>query len=140
MEWNKLVPELVVANFAISKRFYVEVFGFRLRFERPENRFGYFDLDGAQVMLLEAPRGDIYRLGRPGPVGKGLHFQVEVPALAPLLDRLSVAAIKLEAPVVDSWYRCNDVEYGQREFFVNDPDEYLFRFCEYIGERPARRV
>jgi len=27
------------------------------------------------------------------------------------------------------------VLHGQKEFYVADPDGYLYRFCEYIGER-----
>ncbi len=138
MEWNRLVPELVVQDYERSKQFYLDAFGFTLRFERPENRFGYFDLHGAQVMLLERPGAAIYRLERPGPLGKGLHFQVEVDALDPVLERLQRLDIELTAPVVTSWYRADAIEHGQKEFFVADPDGYLFRFCEYLGERPVR--
>jgi catechol 2,3-dioxygenase-like lactoylglutathione lyase family enzyme len=106
MEWNALVPELVVTDYARSKAFYVDVFGFTLRFERAENKFGYFDLGGAQVMLLEGADRPIYQMHRSGPNGKGLHFQVEVPSLSEMLERLSAASIP-----------------------------YLYRFCEYIGER-----
>lgn len=138
MEWNKLVPELVVRNYAESKLFYQGIFGFTLRFERLEDRFGYFNLDGAQVMLLEQPGADIYAMQRPGPNGKGLHFQVEVDAIAGILQRLQQATIPLSKAVYEAWYRGNEVEYGQREFFVADPDGYLFRFYECIGERPAQ--
>ncbi|WP_414705361.1 VOC family protein, partial [Pseudomonas sp.] len=44
MEWNKLVPELLVADYRRSKDFYRDLFGFTLRFERAEDNFGYFDL------------------------------------------------------------------------------------------------
>lgn len=138
MEWNRLVPELVVQNYPRSRQFYIDVFGFELRFERPESRFGYFNLQGAQIMLIEYPGGDIYRLERPGPYGKGLHFQVEVDALEPTPLRLERHGIELVAPVVMCWYRADDIEHGQKEFFVSDPDGYLFRFCQYICERPAR--
>lgn len=137
MEWNKLVPELVVADYRRSKDFYQNLFGFTLRFERTEDNFGYFDLAGAQVMLLQAPGNEFYALQRPGPNGKGLHFQVEVEIIAGVLERLQAAKIGLHAPVTEAWYRVDTVEYGQREFFVSDPDGYLFRFYEYIGERPA---
>lgn len=137
MEWNKLVPELVVADYRRSKDFYQNLFGFTLRFERAEDNFGYFDLAGAQVMLLQAPGDELYALQRPGPMGKGLHFQVEVEAIAGILERLQAANIELHVPVTEAWYRADAIEHGQREFFVSDPDGYLFRFFEYIGERPA---
>ena len=135
MEWNALVPELVVTDYARSKAFYVDVFGFTLRFERAENKFGYFDLGGAQVMLLEGADRPIYQMYRPGPNGKGLHFQVEVPSISEMLERLSAASIPLASEVVESWYRQDAVLHGQKEFYVTDPDGYLYRFCEYIGER-----
>ena len=135
MDWNALVPELVVTDYARSKAFYVDVFGFTLRFERAENKFGYFDLGGAQVMLLEGADRPIYQMHRSGPNGKGLHFQVEVPAISEMLERLSAASIPRASEVVESWYRQDTVLHGQKEFYVADPDGYLYRFCEYIGER-----
>ena len=135
MEWNALVPELVVANYTASKTFYEEIFGFSLRFERPENKFGYFDLGGAQIMLLEDTNRAIYQMHRAGPKGKGLHFQVELPSISEILERLNRAAIPLASAVVESWYRQDTLLHGQREFFVTDPDGYLYRFYEYIGER-----
>jgi catechol 2,3-dioxygenase-like lactoylglutathione lyase family enzyme len=135
MEWNALVPELVVADYARSKAFYVDVFGFSLRFERSENRFGYFDLGGAQIMLLEDTNRPIYQMHRPGPKGKGLHFQVEIPSISGILERLEKASVPLASAVAESWYRQETVLHGQREFFVVDPDGYLYRFYEYIGER-----
>lgn len=137
MEWNPLVPELVVNNYAASKKFYMEVFGFSLLFERLEDNFGYFDINGAQVMLLQTPGAGLYQVDRPGPNGKGLHFQVELASIAELLARLQAASIALASPITQEWYRAAEIEHGQREFFVADPDGYLYRFFEYIGERAA---
>ena len=36
MEWNKLVPELVVENYPLSRHFYQTIFGFTLRFEQAQ--------------------------------------------------------------------------------------------------------
>lgn len=135
MQWNALVPELLVADYPAAKAFYQEVFGFRLRYERAEDRFGYFELDGAQLMLLQAPDAMDRRQELSGPNGKGLHFQVEVQAITGLLARLAAAGSELRSPVSESWYRVDDMEHGQREFFVADPDGYLFRFFEHLGER-----
>lgn len=137
MEWNPLVPELVVQSYDRSKKFYIEILGFNLCFERLEDRFGYFDLNGAQVMLLEQPGADIYRMDRSGPNGKGLHFQVELDSISGLLSRLNDASVPLASKVEDAWYRAATITHGQREFFVADPDGYLYRFYEYLGERPV---
>ncbi|WP_244876994.1 VOC family protein [Acidocella facilis] len=37
----------------------------------------------------------------------------------------------------EAWYRAGEVEVGQRQFLVMDPDGYLLRLAEDIGERPA---
>ncbi len=139
MEWNKLVPELVVANYARAKTFYQQVFGFTLSFERPEDGFGYFDLQGAQVMLLQAPGDDIYALAGTEDKGRGLHFQIELASIDDLLSRLAAHDVPLLTPVSESWYRVDDIEHGQREFFVRDPDGYLYRFYDCIGERASVR-
>ncbi|MYN43538.1 VOC family protein [Pseudoduganella sp. FT93W] len=138
MEWNKLVPECVVANYERSKKFYIEVFGFKLMFERPESRFGYLDLDGAQIMLLEGSH--MKTPGQPDmhPNEKQFHFQIEVEKLAPLIERLAAHEVSLIAPCTESWYRVDELEHGQIEFFVADPDGFLFRFYEPLGERPVK--
>jgi len=33
--------------------------------------------------------------------------------------------------------RAGDVEYGEREFLIQDPDGSLLRFSSGLGERPA---
>ena len=128
MKWNPLVPELNVSNFEESKKFYTEIFGFELCFERKEDRFGYFDLNGAQVMLQE---------GKPASNVDSFHFQVEVPSINPILDKLRQSSVSLMSEVIESWYRQGTVKHGQREFYVKDIDGYLYRFYEYIGEMPA---
>jgi len=49
-----LVPELDVIALARSLRFYAEVLGFRILFERPAERFAYLERDGVELMLQEA--------------------------------------------------------------------------------------
>jgi catechol 2,3-dioxygenase-like lactoylglutathione lyase family enzyme/quercetin dioxygenase-like cupin family protein len=133
MRWNPLVPELLVEDYQRSKDFYQKVFGFRLCYERPEDRFGYFELEGSQLMLLQAAEPP----SCPGSNGQGIHFQVDVAALSELQARMQAAAVVPCSEVGESWYRADAVEHGQREFFVTDPDGYLFRFCESLGERAA---
>ena len=48
-EWNKLVPELDVSDFARSLQFYTDVLGFEVLFTR-EN-FAYLELEDIQFML-----------------------------------------------------------------------------------------
>lgn len=38
----------------------------------------------------------------------------------------------------EKWYRAGDIEIGVRQFLVQDPDGYLLRLQQEIGERPMR--
>ena len=51
---NRLIPELDVSDLDRSLAFYVDVVGFRVLYDRPEERFAFLDLDGARLMLEEA--------------------------------------------------------------------------------------
>jgi lactoylglutathione lyase len=35
------------------------------------------------------------------------------------------------------WYRHDDIEHGQTQFLVQDPDGYLLRFMQDLGQRPV---
>jgi lactoylglutathione lyase len=50
---NKLVPELVVFNLENSLQFYQGVTGFKVEFERPEDRFSYLSFYGSELMIDE---------------------------------------------------------------------------------------
>jgi hypothetical protein len=51
--WAPLTPELIVTDIKASLRFWRDLCGFRVAFERPNKGFAYLDLDGAQIMLEE---------------------------------------------------------------------------------------
>ncbi len=134
-----LVPELVVADLATSLRFWVDLIGFRIAYERPEHRFAYLDLDGAQVMLDQYDPSARHWLTGPmdRPLGRGINLQIEVAAVEPVLARLEAAGWPLFMAVEDAWYRAGAIEVGQRQFLVQDPDGYLLRLGAKLGERPA---
>jgi catechol 2,3-dioxygenase-like lactoylglutathione lyase family enzyme len=46
-----LVPELTVLDLAASLRFWRDVLGFEIAYQRPEHSFVYLEREGAQVML-----------------------------------------------------------------------------------------
>ena len=133
-----LVPELVVTDIARSLVFWCGLVGFEVRYDRPEEGFAYLGLGGADVMLDEYRSGSGYWLTRPmeTPLGNGMNLQIEVPATAPILDRLASAAWPLVMPVENAWYRRGDQEIGQRQFVVADPDGYVLRLAEPLGSRP----
>ena len=136
---NKLVPELMVTNLDSSLAFWVAHLGFKVAYQRPDDGFAYLDLNGAQVMLEQVDPDAGQWLTAPliKPFGRGINLQIDVEAVAPIIQKLVQAGCPLYRECKDTWYRADDIEVGQREFIVQDPDGYLVRLVERLGERPA---
>jgi catechol 2,3-dioxygenase-like lactoylglutathione lyase family enzyme len=47
----KLIPELYCADIEVTKKFYLDVFGFEIEYERTKEQFIYFTLDGVDIMV-----------------------------------------------------------------------------------------
>ena len=144
MSQNSLVPELLVSNLESSLRFYRDVLGFEVEFERPENKFSYLSFYGRELMIDEY----IAREGHSSswvvepldyPRGRGLNIQIVCPSVADLVNRLEEADIALRKGVEECWYRDNDILHGQRNFLVQDPDGYLLRFAKKLGTKPVEK-
>lgn len=134
-EWNKLVPELDVSDYEASIRFYTEVLGFEVLFTR-EN-FAYLELEDIQFML-QATSNDGWLTGNlEYPYGRGINFQIELEDIAPLYVRLKKIDYPLFRDIKDVYYETPDTNSGQREFLIQDPDGYLLRFCQALGEKPS---
>lgn len=128
----KLVPELYCENIEVTKRFYIEVFGFEVKYERVEEEFVYFTLDGVDIMA-EGING----IGRrwltdkvEKPFGRGVNFQWDVSEIDDLYSRVKALvpnSIYLEMET--KAYQCAAHLAVQKQFIVQDPDGYLFRFC-----------
>jgi catechol 2,3-dioxygenase-like lactoylglutathione lyase family enzyme len=135
--FSRMAPELGVTDIAASLAFWCGQLGFTVAFDRPAARFAYLERDGAQVMLCELNgRWEPGAMQRP--FGRGINLQITVSRIAPILEALQAAGWPLYEGPTDAWYRTGDVEGGQREFLVQDPDGYLVRLAETLGERPAR--
>lgn len=132
----RLVPELLVSNHAVSRDFYVRIIGFSIRYERTAEKFSYLDLRGAELMIEEET--DFWATApREKPYGRGINLQIAVDKLDPILARLKDAGIALFRPVDEAWYRSGDGYSGNRQFLVQDPDGYLLRMFEDLGEQAA---
>ncbi len=137
MEKNALVPELYCSNFAQSRTFYTEVLGFQVLFEREENRFAYLEREGAQLMFEERTDGPRTWLAAPlePPYGRGISLQIWTRDVDALYQRVMASEAVVFLPIEEQWYRRNDVLVGNRQFVVQDPDGYLLRFAQDLGER-----
>ena len=130
-----LVPELDVSNLDESLGFWCNVLGFKVAYDRPLARFAYLDRGPLQVMLCERNgRWESAPIERP--FGRGINLQMMVESLEPILKALTERQHPLFEAPTEAWYRTGDVEAGQRECLVQDPDGYLLRFAEDLGTRP----
>lgn len=129
-----LVPELDVFDLDTSLRFWCDGLGFVVAYSRAKSGFAYLEREGAQVMLNRIngnwETGPLER-----PLGRGLNFQFAVRAVAPILSRLDALGWPLFRPLHDAWYRAGTREVGCRQFLVQDPNGYLLRFSESLGDR-----
>ncbi|MEN9407432.1 MAG: hypothetical protein RLZZ455_648 [Candidatus Parcubacteria bacterium] len=136
---NALVPELSVSDFEKSLDFYTRILGFSIGYTRPEEGFALLILGEAQLMIDEIGKGRTWETGKlEYPLGRGVNFQIEVDSIDPLLTKVKQHNIDLFLEVEEKWYRIHHTEVGNRQFLVKDPDGYLLRFTEDLGERPIR--
>lgn len=134
MEFNSLIPELSVSDIMKSLEFYVETMGFKVEYSRPEDKFYFLSYEESQIMIEEI--NNLWWTGElEYPFGRGINFQIEVSDVSLFLGNLRKAGVELFREPKESWYKGEDVEFGQIEFLVQDPDGYLLRFIEDIGER-----
>ncbi len=138
MSRPKLVPELDVTDLAASLAFYVEVLGFSVRYERSHERFAFLERQGAEIMLeAAAGPGRRFRTGLlERPFGRGVNLQIETTDVDALFAGLRPPGV-IVIPMEERWYRAGEVEVGNRQFVVADPDGYLLRFFEDLGARSA---
>ena len=133
-----LVPELSVTDYEASRHFWCDLIGFSLRYERPEEGFGYLVLGSAHLMLDQINRGRTWATGAlEPPLGRGINFEVQVENLDTALQRIMSAGWPIFVEPEEEWYRAGDIEIGVRQFLVQAPDGYLLRLQQEIGERPV---
>jgi hypothetical protein len=135
MYWNKIIPELSVTNLENSLDFYKTV-GFKIEYERPENKFVFISLGEIQFMLQENSDNDKWDLAPLSyPFGNGINFQLEVNNLDEIYNNLKTENYKITFDIEENWYRQDNKLLGNKEFLVQDPDGYLLRFSEDLGEK-----
>ena len=135
LEFNKNIPELSVTNLNNSLNFY-KCIGFKVEYERPENKFAFLSLGEIQFMIQEISDNDKWDVAPLSyPFGNGINFQLEVDDVNKIYDSLKNNNYKIAFEIEENWYRQGDKLLGNKEFLVQDPDGYLLRFSEDLGER-----
>jgi catechol 2,3-dioxygenase-like lactoylglutathione lyase family enzyme len=138
---NKIVPELLCADIAVTKRFYLQVLGFSVLFERAEETFACLGRAGVELMFEQVDGPGRRWITGPleKPFGRGINFQIETDDVDALHAQvLAVAAERLYVPIEEKQYRCNDQIVSTHQFVVQDPDGYLLRFARDFNTQDVR--
>ena len=126
MKYNSLIPELSVSNIEKSKEFYLKI-GFKVKYERKENKFVFLELEGNQIMIEE--NNDNWNTGKlEYPYGRGINLSMSISNVSKLYEELKEKGIVFFKELEIHSYRVNDVIYEDSEFLLQDPDGYLLRF------------
>ncbi|MCC7570231.1 VOC family protein [Candidatus Micrarchaeota archaeon] len=136
MEFNKLVPELIVSNLEKSLNFYEKILNFKIEYERTENKFVFLSYNGSQIMIQEMTNKTkkTWISGKcEYPFGRGINLQIETNELDRIVDSLKKNNWKIEMGPEKNVYRKDNEHIKMREILVMDPDGYLLRFSQVIN-------
>ena len=135
INWNQIIPELSVTNLEKSLKFY-NTAGFKVEYDRPENKFAFISLGEIQFMLQELSNNEKWNVGSlKYPFGNGINFQLEVNNLDEIYNNFKNSNYKITFDIEENWYRQDNKLLGNKEFLIQDPDGYLLRFFEDLGEK-----
>lgn len=135
-KFNALVPELYCSNFETSLQFYTEVLGFTVVYSRLNERFAFIERQGAQLMIEQpVPPNRVWMIGdvKP-PFGKGVNFQINTTNVAQLHQQCINNQATIYLPLEEKWYQAGSVKVGNLQFIVLDPDGYMLRFSQDLGD------
>ncbi len=126
MKFNSLIPELSVSDINNSINFYTSL-GFKIVYERKEDKFCFLELENNQLMLEEI--NDNWNTGElEYPFGRGINISMSVSDVDKLYHKVKENNIKIFVDLKISEYKVDDTVYEDKEFLIQDPDGYLLRF------------
>ncbi len=126
MKFNKLIVEMSVSNIYRSRNFY-ESIGFKVIYEREEDKFCFLELEGSQIMIQE--NNNNWNTGElEFPYGRGINISIEVEDVTALYNFLMKRKFPLYSELMINEYDADGVKYIDKEFLIQDPDGYLLRF------------
>ncbi len=133
MKFNKLVPELSVKNFEKSLKFYTEVIGFKVEYNRLDSLFAFLSFQGSQIMIEQ--ENENWKVGKlEYPLGRGINLQIEVESIEPIFKALKKNNYPIFVEPKESSYLVGKKKIRCKELLVQDPDGYLLRFSEDLKE------
>ena len=133
--YQKLTPNLIVADVERSLAFYTGVLGFERGFTVPEQApFVFASVVSGPLEIFfnerEAAAKEYPAFGtRPIGLTGTMFIEVQAGNVDQLHDRLKTIA-PIVMPLVKQWY-------GTKEFAIGDPDGYVITFAERVAAAPA---
>ena len=96
MKWNQILPELDVFNLEESLHFYIDLIGFKVVYEREENKFAFIQLEDVELMLQQIDEeNNKWETGKlEYPLGVGINFQIDVKNVEKIYKKLNEEIIK----------------------------------------------
>ena len=144
LEASTLTPELYCTDIEKSLVFYTEILGFSIQYQRVEDGFAMLERQGSRIML-DQMRESGTPIGRTWiaaplerPFGRGINLQIVTDKVDDLYATAKNAGATIFLAMEEKWYRKDDLEVGNRQFIVLDPDGYMLRFFQDLGERALR--
>jgi catechol 2,3-dioxygenase-like lactoylglutathione lyase family enzyme len=137
---HPLKPELYVSYFQESFDFYTKILDFTVEYQREHPLFAFLSYQGSHLMIQEFdPHEDeAFITGSfEYPLGRGINFQIDTDDVQKLYASIKAYGYPLRREIQDSWYKVGHVLHGCRQILVQDPDGYLLRFSQDIGEKPG---
>ncbi len=126
MQFNSLIPELSVSNIEQSKAFYTKL-GFKIIYERKENKFCFIQLENNQLMLEQ--QNDNWNVGEMEyPFGRGINISMSISNIEEFYHRTIKNSFEVFLELETHSYKVDDIVYDDKEFLIQDPDGYLLRF------------
>ena len=129
MKFNSLIPELSVSSIEASKDFYVNKLGFKIEYERKEDKFIFISFENNQIMFQEINNNWSVGLLE-YPFGRGINFEMTVSNIDKFYNNVKASNITLFKDLIINKYRKDNETIIQKEFLIQDPDGYLLRFCD----------
>ncbi len=137
-----LTPELCCSNLTTSLHFYIDILGFSIQYQREEDQFAMLERQGSRIMLDEIRNDYVSGAERTWisgplevPFGRGINLEIKTDKIDELYHRVQKAGANIFLPIEEKWYRAENVELGNRQFIVLDPDGFMLRFAQDLGER-----
>ncbi len=130
MKFNALIPELTVSDINKTKEFYIDILGFQIEFERPEDKFIFLSLGKVQMMFEQYHKTGWNVAELKYPYGRGVNFEIGVSDIDKLYDKVLKAGVEPYRELKINVYTVDGKETKQKEFLIIDYDGYLLRFVD----------